>query len=305
MRNWLLAATVLTLVGCLIFAGVMTTLGWDFTKLSTMNMETNEHKVIQNFQNISVMTDTADVTIVPAESDETKVICTEREKVQHTVTVQDGTLMVELVDTRAWYEYIGIVFDTPKITVYLPAGAYEDLSVHTSTGDTHISDHLTFKNMTVSQSTGDVTNRAAVSGTAKITTDTGDICVENTSADTMVLTVSTGDVSVEEVKCRAFTSVGDTGDITLENTLVAGKLYIERSTGDVQFDDCDAAELLIVTDTGDVRGSLLTPKLFNAQTDTGKVDVPKSAEGGSCEVVTDTGDICLTLAQYAAGTIIR
>ena len=75
------------------------------------------------------------------------------------------------------------------------------------------------------------------------------------------------------------------------NTVASEKLSIERTTGDVKLDRCDAAELWIKTDTGDITGTLLSDKIFFAETDTGRVDVPKSLIGGKCEVVTDTGDI--------------
>ena len=314
-KRWLITATALVLAGVLLFGGVMTVLKWDFTKLSTTKTEVNEHTVDTAYKNVSILDDTADITFLPSANADTTVVCEEREKQQHTVTVEDGTLTVKGADTRRWYEYIGIGFGTPKITVYMPAGAYEALSIRSSTGDVNIPKHFTFQSMDIRLSTGSVTNRAAVSGSAKLTTSTGDIRVENTSADSLELTASTGKVSlshvtctgavtvgvstgkatVEDVKCNAFTTAGNTGNVVLKNVLVSGKLSVERSTGDVRFDGCDAAEIYVKTDTGHVRGSLLTPKIFTAQSDTGHVDVPKSAAGGVCEVKTDTGDILLTV----------
>jgi len=49
------------------------------------------------------------------------------------------------------------------------------------------------------------------------------------------------------------------------------------------------------TDTGDIRGSLLSSKVFLADSGTGKVDVPKTVTGGKCQVHTDTGDIKITI----------
>ena len=70
---------------------------------------------------------------------------------------------------------------------------------------------------------------------------------------------------------------------------------IERSTGDVRFTDCDAAEICVKTDTGDVTGSLLSDKVFITNTDTGSVNVPETISGGKCEIITDTGDIKITI----------
>ena len=60
-------------------------------------------------------------------------------------------------------------------------------------------------------------------------------------------------------------------------------------------DGCDAAEIFIETDTGDITGTLLTEKVFDAHSDTGRVAVPKTGSGGSCKLNTDTGDIKVTV----------
>ena len=40
---------------------------------------------------------------------------------------------------------------------------------------------------------------------------------------------------------------------------------------------------------------VLSAKVFITETDTGKVEVPKSVTGGRCEIETDTGDIQITV----------
>ena len=62
---------------------------------------------------------------------------------------------------------------------------------------------------------------------------------------------------------------------------------------DVRFEGCDAGELSVRTDTGDVTGTLLSGKVFLVQSDTGRVEVPKTVSGGRCEIATDTGDILI------------
>lgn len=77
----------------------------------------------------------------------------------------------------------------------------------------------------------------------------------------------------------------------MSHVIATEKLSIERTTGDVEFDDSDAADIFVKTGTGDVTGSLLTDKVFITQTDTGDVDVPQAITGGRCEINTNTGDI--------------
>ncbi len=313
------AKTLLIIVFFLIlslFVAIMTANDWDFTRLDTAKYETNTYSVREAFHSISMETRSADIHFAVSEDDTCKIVCYEMEKAKHSASVQDGTLTIQVNDQRKWYDYIGIHFGTPKITVYLPETAYSSLSVKGSTGDVEIPKDFTFEMLIIHVSTGDVTNYSP-SKIIEINTDTGDIHVENISTNTLVLfvstgkvtarsvtckgdvfiKVSTGDTQLTDVTCKTLLSKGSTGDISLQNVLAAENLSIERSTGHVTFDRCDAGELFVQTDTGDVKGSLLTDKVFLTHTDTGRVDVPKTTTGGKCEVRTDTGNIKISIAS--------
>ena len=107
--------------------------------------------------------------------------------------------------------------------------------------------------------------------------------------------MTTGAVRMQDVSCGSLASSGDTGSITLKDVVAAGDIWIERSTGHVAFEACDAEELHVKTDTGCVTGSLLSDKIFFAQSDVGSVNVPKTTTGGICEITTDTGAIKITV----------
>ena len=81
----------------------------------------------------------------------------------------------------------------------------------------------------------------------------------------------------------------------MKNVILSGKLYIHRSTGDVYFNKCDANEIEVKVTTGDIEGSLLTSKIFEADTTTGKKHIPSSNNGGVCKLTTTTGDIIITI----------
>lgn len=316
-KIWLVVAASLVLVGSIIFAGVMTVLKWDFLKLDTSKYETNTHEITQEFDNIAIKTDTADIDLVPTENGECKVVCFEQAKVKHSVSVEDGTLTVSVVDERKWYDHIKLFsFKTPKITVYLPKAQYGALKINDQTGDIKISNGLEFQSIDISASTGDVGVFASVTDTLKVQVSTGYIRVENLSAGALRLSASTGDVTVKSVNCtsevKVNVSTGDikltdvncgsitssgssTGDVILKNVIVAETLSLKTSTGDIKLDGCDAAELFMTADTGDVKGSLLSEKVFITKTDTGDVKVPKTITGGRCEITTKTGDIEITI----------
>lgn len=316
-KAWLITGIVLIVTGSIIFGGVMMALNFDFKKLSTVKYETNEHIITEAYSDIRIDTDTADIVFVPADSTGTYVTCYEETNAVHTVSVTDGVLVINNDNNKKWYDHIGISFDNPKITVSLPAGQYGDVTVKTDTGKVNLPEELGFKNIDICVSTGDVTDRASATGSINIKTSTGKINLENISADTLDLKASTGKVSVNsasvtggvtvtvttgksylsDVSCNKLTSSGNTGDITLKNVIAETDFDIKRTTGDVSLDGCDAAELKIETDTGAVNGTLLTDKIFITNTSTGSVKVPKTKNGGICEIRTSTGNVKIDIVK--------
>ncbi len=314
-KIWLIVAGALVLTGCIVFICAMSSIGWNFGRLSTVKLETKEYKISENFEDILIDTKTADIVFVKSENSECIVKCYEQENMAHSVSVSGGALSVKINDTRKWYEYIGVMVSLPKITVYLPEEQYKNLSVKTSTGMVEIPKDFGFETIEVSGSTGSVKNYASVKQGLKIKLSTGEIFVEDANVGSLDLSVTTGDIKLFDVDCKekvsidvstgeteivnlhcgSFDSDGSTGDIEMRRLIVDGKLSVKRSTGDVELEGCDAGEILIVTSTGDVEGSLLSEKVFFVDTDTGRKRVPSTSSGGRCEIRTDTGDITISI----------
>ena len=255
---WLCAGAALVLLGCMIFFGALVAVKFDFSRSSTAKYEKITHEITESYTNISIISDTADILLVQTEDEAGRVECYEQENLKHSVSVKDGTLVIEVSDTRAWYEYIGINFDSSKVIVYVPKGTYGSLTVKADTSDVEIAKKLVFESVDITLSTGDVTCGACATS----------IKIQTT-----------------------------TGDVSLIDVIVSDKLFIQCSTGDVEFDACDAAEIIIETSTGDVEGSLLSGKTFAVHTDTGEVRIPQNSAGGRCEIITDTGDVEITVGS--------
>jgi len=313
----LILAACLVLVGSILFVGIMRSLRWDFTKLSTVNYETNTYEIRDAFQSISLNTNTADIHFVLSEDEICTVSCQEEAHAKHSVSVKDNTLTIQMVDDRSMTDYIhhiSINFGSPKITIHLPKAEYTLLAIQTNTGDVEIAEKITFTNVDITSSTGAVVSCASASELLKIKTNTGDIRVENVSVGGLDLSVSTGRITVNAVTCtedatvhvstgaayltdlhcKNLTSTGSTGDISLNRVIAAEKYFIQRSTGDIRFQDSDAAEIYAKTNTGDIIGSFLTGKVFVTQSSTGSIQVPQATDGGKCELITATGDILIT-----------
>ncbi len=194
-KLWFIIAVSLILIGCMIFGGAMTILKWDFSRLSTVKYETNTHVVRESFKNISITVNVADIDFVLSEGTNCSVVCHEQANLKHSVTVEDDSLVIEVVDTRKWYEHVGISFGSPKITLFLPQGEYRSLFIRSNTGDVKLSREYTFESIDIAGNTGSVTSYASASGSVKINTSTGDILVENISAEGLDLSVSTGKIT--------------------------------------------------------------------------------------------------------------
>ena len=318
MRKMLIIASTLLVLGGIIFVIALGIGGWDIRNLGSIKYETKTYEFSEDIKNISIDTDTTDVVFVTTNEDKVKVVCCENVKMASSVTLSDGNLTISEKDNRKWYDYVTCFdFSSPKTTIYIPAGEYGALSVKISTGDVSVSSGLSFESITHEGSTGDVKCSANVSGLIFVTITTGDIELEGVNAGEIKISSSTGDVDMENVECKGDISVATgsgegefssvtcnnfirgstTGDSELEGVIATGKFTIKQTTGDVKFDRCDASEIYVKVSTGDVKGTLLTTKIFLADSDTGSVSVPKSTEGGICEIKTSTGDIKIKIVD--------
>ena len=277
-RLWLSLATLLVFFGGVIFALAMTLNSWDFTRLSTEKYETNSYEITEDFYSISVDTATADIAFLPSPDGKCRVVCYENEKMKHSVSVTDGALTICVQNEKAWYDYIGISWESESVTVYLPKTTYDALLVRGATCDVSVARDFSFASADIEVSTGDV----SIDGVRA-----GDITVES----------STGKVSLKNITAENASLKTSSGDILLKNAVLADKLSVEVSTGDVTFERSDAGEIEVVAATGDVRGTLLSGKNFETETGTGSVSIPENSSGGRCFIKTSTGDIRIAVTS--------
>jgi DUF4097 and DUF4098 domain-containing protein YvlB len=323
-KIWLIVAAALVVIGSVAFVAIMAANQWSSDIFGKREYKYQHFDVWGPFNDIVINSDTADIifrsfAVAPTgrlDDQPSNVLLYDDPKVEYEVSVKNGVLIIEAENKKNWYDYISFFSsETPRIEVSLRRVQYESLTINEDTGDVVIPEGLSFNNITVLASTGDVSCYAAVSGRLGIQTSTGTIDVSDIASSYISLEastgkinatslecegldvhVSTGKITVSDASCRDFYSNGSTGDIRMTDVIASRSIRVERSTGDVGFERCDATRINIETDTGDVYGSLLSPKVFIIQTDTGRVDIPETYTGGQCKIVTDTGDIRITLA---------
>ena len=305
-----LVGLVLCVVG-VIFSSGTGSLGKAVISFGTRNLETNEYEFSEEITALDLTTNTTDVQILPAEDGVTRVVCREDTNHSHEVWVEDGTLRVRHLPTK-WYQNISFFsLGEWKVTVYLANPELTSLSVKTDTGDISVAQEISAENATLKVSTGKIGFAASVTETLSITASTGDVTlygdrffgsvdiavstgdvslVGGSAADVKVKT-TTGEIEVEDFDCLSLWVKSSTGEQDYERVSVEGAMTLESTTGDISIEGLAAAEATITTDTGDVEGRFSSEMIFFAHSDTGRVRVPKSTVGGSCEITTDTGNI--------------
>lgn len=311
----IVVAAALIFIGIAVAACGFAMSGFDIKKLTTDPEVTNYMTIDQDFNSIIIDATTADLKILPSTDGQCKIDLVERENLYFMPSVENGILTINEIDDRKWYEYIGIGWSNMSITLYLPKEQYDSLTVELTTGRAQIDSGLEFGKVDVKATTGNVKCEAKVTESLEIKCTTGLIYASDAKVDTIRLKASTGSIELCNSSCRGLeietttgsiklsevSGTGDfdieatTGKINLSDVVTEGDLTIEADTGDVIFKRCDAANLSITTDTGDVEGSLLSSKVFFYETDTGDVDLPRTDEGGKCNIETDTGDITITI----------
>ena len=268
------------IAGIVLFVCVGAGIHFDFRELGSMRYVTNKHVIEDSFEGVSIDTVTADVEIKPSEDGQCRVVCHEKEKMTHTVAVQNGVLKISLLDERNWLDHLkGTLFSfgSTSVTVYLPQREYDELKVDNTTGYVKLAGEWKLNELDLKTTTGDIQVKGVVSK--------GDVSFR----------VSTGKITLENAACKNLIANGSTGKVVLKNVIASDTMRLKCSTGDIKLEYCDAGEVSLKTTTGNVTGSFLTPKIIYAKSTTGKVDVPQLTSGGLCEVSVTTGDIYIKI----------
>ena len=283
---WIVTISVLLLI-----AGIVL-----YSLARPCELETHEYEILENFKDIKITTDTADIQFILSEKPNSFIVCEEEKNAKHSVIVKENTLRIEVDDNKKWYEYLDINFCTPKITVYLEKSVYGNISLETDTGNILLDNIIATGKLATETETGNVNFEACDASEVFIKTDTGNVLLDDViTTGKLAIETDTGNVSFEACDASEAFIKTDTGNVLLDDVITTGKLAIETDTGNVSFEACDASEAFIKTDTGNVTGSFLTDKVVFAESDTGNIDIPKVIADEKCEIITDTGNIKITI----------
>lgn len=318
LKILIIVATLLVIVGFGLFITVLAVNDFDFSKLNTENYVTETYDISEDFNNIEINIETSSVNFVVSEDENTKVTCSETDKLTYNVGVTNNTLTISSVDNRRWYNSFGFfTIRKEAMTIYLPKDTYNALTIKNEVGSIMIPKNFTFEEVDIKCSVGSVSFYAKVNNGNNIELETGNVKLENVNANNISLKTATGKHTLTNVNATKTISIKsdtgiitltavrsenlrastDTGRVKLVDVISTNTWNITTSTGGVTLENSDAGEIYIKTATGSVKGSLLTDKVFITSSDTGRINVPKTTSGGRCEIETNTGSINITISK--------
>ncbi len=260
----------LGLVGVAFAAGVSTTPAVTQDKVLENNQE---------FTSIKITTFSADISVEESTNGKTHVICEESKNITYSMNIENGVLTLTEEDDREWYEHMQISFDDRELTLYLADGNYEGITIETASGDIECDEELTFVN-------------------AYLTSESGSIDFSSRLTGELSVTTASGDIEADNIKPASLNIASSSGEVELENVIASEKISVKTASGQISLEGCDASELSIESASGSVHALLLSDKLFEVESDSGKTDIPPSIkDGGKCTVKTASGNIKIKIAN--------
>lgn len=315
-KKALIAGLIFILAGIAVSFSALAMIDFNFEKLYPA-ADLNTLEIKDSFKNISVRSEQCSIIIKPSEDNICKI-----EYIQSTelsAFVKEDTLHIENTDNKKWYEYIGVFQLQPELNIYLPPAEYDKLNANSQSGDINISKGFSFNDTTLYSSSGNLSCAASASNRIAIKTISGDIYAKDLEADNLRLESSSGNISLlsasldagaelnsvsgdikaSDVRCSLLTAGSTSGGIKLQDVQTQNNLNIVNVSGDIVLDKSDAAFLRLKTTSGDISGNLLSPKIFNAYSVSGEINVPPSSSiaSGECRINTVSGDIKIQITE--------
>lgn len=295
----IIIAAALVAIGLIISLCTLIPLNFNFASLNTFHSAVNTYTVNESFRSIRIEDVECDIRLMVSDDDKCHVNCVEEEKISHTVKVTDDTLKIERKDNRRWYEQIQFFYwEDMRIDIYLPKTEYTDLYIMSTSGDIKISENISFEKAVFNNISGDINISKISADYIDIQTTSGDITLNSVNADSeLKLRSVSGDLDIADVDCRNISAETTSGNQVLADVIAEKNMKINSVSGDIYFKQSDSDDIFVNTTSGNVSGTILSDKIFNVDTTSGDIDVPKSAVGGKCEITTTSGDINIDLKE--------
>lgn len=312
------------ILGCIMFVGCSAANKFDWSKLSSEKFEQKTFTTEETFQKIYVDEEFGmDITFLPSADGICKIEYEESKNVDCEISVEEGVLKINQNDNRRWYHMIGFNFYTPALTVYLPESENRALDIKAKTSDVTIPEDLSFENVKIDFSTGDITMSANVTGTLEIDVSTGDVTISNSNPTSVSITSSTGCITataihttgdfyvksstgkqyLSDITCANANLISSTGYKEITSFTASDDLTVESGTGDQTYTNVTCANATLISSTGDKKITTMTVTgKLKVNSDTGD-DLFSDIVCNTLNVTTTTGKQTYTDVSCGATTL--
>ncbi len=292
MKKLLAIGAVLLVLGAALFTGGFILSGG---KISAMNISTGPFNIYlggggtfqrneyifdaKGVEALDIDTTSDDVRLGYSDDGKIHVLCSESENYKYTFK-EGKTLKIKSGDQRFFLFNINLfgLSRRDDLTVLVPMEAVYDLNVSTVSGSVRLPEAMSFWNLSVSTTSGDMS--------------LGTFFAESTDLDT-----TSGEVRIDSADVSERLGISTTsGDIELETASV-GSAKFSTVSGEVEFGLLDSSgDVTVSTTSGDVDGTLagqMSDYAITSDTTSGSNSLPGRTKGGSKKLNVDTtsGDI--------------
>ena len=274
-KSLLITAFVLILAGGAIFLFALSSVGFDFGKLSGDRMREYTLCPEESFSGISALLGDCDFTLKQASDGKTRVEirCPDDSEVE--MSVDKSVLKLSYAPKDHWFRHISFFSaENASVILYLPDGPAYGLSADLTSGDMVAEVVNPFGSVSVRTVSGDISWNGAIRGeTFNAATSSGDVSVSRVCAAELWVSAVSGDVSLYGCEAEGALSVRTTsGEITLQNTK-AETLACHTASGDTKIE------------IAGLRGDVILSSI------SGEMMLGDLVTDGSCQISTTSGDV--------------
>lgn len=252
---------------------------------------TRTFEINEAFDIVEINTSSVPVELLPTDGDTALVEYIGYDDVEVTGEVRGNVLYASVDNGTVLPLRLSVGPADEKLNIYLPEREYDAVHAMTSSGKITARGVSAVK-LKLDSTSGSIRLTEADCGELALNSTSGGIHAEGVNIeDEAAVTATSGSLHLADITCGELAAETSSGSVRLKDTLADDDITLKSSSGSVELTSCDAGRLNISTTSGSVRGTLLTPKAFDAHSVSGSVDVPGNTAGGECRISTTSGSV--------------
>lgn len=305
MKKLAIIGSIIFLIGGIVFVSAFAVSGWDITKLSTVpTYEEKQYSTKNTNQDISIKDHNKSVSVGLSSDDQIHLTYYENTKEHYEINDQ-ASLTIESKRDYRWYDFIfSMNFQSPTITILLPANYAGNLNIKTSNAQITI-DSVTLKQLHATTSNGYMRLKN-VTGAEHVTLRTTNNGIEMQDVDlsgTLKSETSNGSINLKGVSAQNLESTTTNSNINAINTKVAQSTLLKSSNGSIHIQDFNAGtDTALKTSNNRISGNILNKAnefSITSRTSNAKNNLPENFKAGNkkLDISTSNGEIFVKFAE--------